>query len=215
MHHDYIYIALGKYYVSALRLFSQIHGKKIAALVEHERFGAVHVFWFTVAEYSAGKADNIAPNIDDREHESSSECVVKSAGLALAHEPRFKKLLVTVAQLVHRISKAVPGVGRCAQAESGRRLRRYLPCVHIRLRRSALGGFEAGVEKSRRITVQVEHPAPAFALGAVFLLGDGHPDTLCQKFYRFGKAEVFYLHYEIYHAAALAAAEAVVDLPVR
>jgi len=139
VHHHDVNVALSKYYMSALRLFSQIKRKKIAAFVEHHRFRAVHILRLAVAEYSAGKADEIAPDVDDGEHEPVAEGVVVSAVFALADKSGVEHLIFRVAERLHRVYEAVPCVRRVAEAEALCRMRRYLTPCHVVKRRLALG----------------------------------------------------------------------------
>ena len=66
----------------------------------------------------------------------------------------------------------------------------------------------------RGIPVEREHTRALAALTVVRRLRQRHARAPRQKFHRVREREVFYLHYEVYHAAALAAAEAVECLPV-
>ena len=214
MHHHDINIPLCQYYMSALRLFSQIKSKKIAALVEYQRFGAVHVLWLTIAEYPAGKTDNVAPHVYDRKHKTASEGVVMPAVFPFADKPRVKQLVLGIAKLLHRFYETVPCVGGVAEAEALCRRGRYLALCHVVKGGSSARAAQAGIEKLCRVAVELQHPAALFRLAVILLLGHGHAHALCQKLDRLGKSEALDLHYEIYHAAALAAAEAVIYLLV-
>ena len=182
------------------------------ALAENNGFRAVHVLRLAVAEDASGEADDIAAHVDDREHEPVAERVVHAAGFPVAHEPAVKELLLRVAERLHRAHEAVPRVGRKAETEARHGLRRELPAGEIVPRDLPGGGLELRVEKARSVPVEREQPLALFRAGVVRLLGQLHAGAVGQKRHRLREREILDLHDEADDAAALAAAEAVVDL---
>ena len=65
------------------------------------------------------------------------------------------------------------------------------------------------------VAVELEHALALAGAGIVFVLRNGHAYAAGEKAHRVRVGEIFDLHDEIDDAAALAAAEAVVDLLVR
>ena len=185
------------------------------ALAENDGFRAVHVLGLPVAEDAPGEADDVAAHVDDREHEPVAERVVYTARFPVAHEPAVKQFLLGVAERLHRAHETVPRVGRKAQAEARHGLRRELPAGEIVPRRLAGRGLELRVEKARRVPVEREQALAFFRAGVVRLLGQLHARAVGQKGHRLREREILDLHDEADDAAALAAAEAVVDLLVR
>ena len=185
------------------------------AFAENQRFRRVHVLWLSVAQHPARKSDDIAPHVDDREHQPGAEGVIKSAGFAPAHQSRIEQLVIGIALGAHGAAQSVPAVGGEAQSEFHCGLGRYLPLVHVGGGHVAAGSLELVVKISGGVPVQREHPLPLPCLGAVLLLGHGHVGALGQKRHGVREGQVFYLHYKVNHSAALAAAEAVIYLLVR
>ena len=208
-------VALCQYDIPAFRLFSQIEREQIVALAENDGFRAVHVLRLPVAEDAPGEADDVAAHVDDREHEPVAERVVHAARFPVAHEPAVKELLLRVAERLHRAHEAVPRVGRKAETEARHGLRRELPAGEIVARDLPGGGLELRVEKARSVPVEREQPLALFRAGVVRLLRQLHTGAVGQKRHRLGEREILDLHDEADDAAALAAAEAVVDLLVR
>ena len=68
------------------------------------------------------------------------------------------------------------------------------------------------MEEAGSLLVQRQHALSAHSLSVGLVLRDLKPHPLCQKFNGFGEGETFHLHDEVYYTAALAAAEAVIDL---
>ena len=131
-----------------------------------------------------------------------------------ADKSRAKQLVLGIAKLLHRFYETVPCVGGVAESEALCRRGRYLALCHVVKGGSSARAAQAGIEKLCRVAVELQHPAALFRLAVILLLGHGHAHALCQKLDRLGKSEALDLHYEIYHAAALAAAEAVIYLLV-
>ena len=100
-------------------------------------------------------------------------------------------------------------------ADEMRRRAADAPPLHVLKSRPAGRGIELLVEKVRRVLVQRQHTRAFLAFLVVFLLRHLHTRAAGKKLHRVAEAEVFYLHYEIYDSAALAAAEAMVYLLVR
>ena len=71
------------------------------------------------------------------------------------------------------------------------------------------------MEKARRIAVELQHALPPRGVLVAVILRLGHARTPCEEGYSVTEFEIFDLHDEVDHAAALAAAEAVIDLLVR
>jgi hypothetical protein len=78
------------------------------------------------------------------------------------------------------------------------------------------GPGELVVKKARGLATEIHKTLLLAVRGAVALvLGNLQPRALGEKPHRVGIAEIFDLHDEVDHTAALVAAEAVVDLLVR
>ena len=213
MHRHHVYVSLGENNISAFRFFCQIQGKKIPAFVENEGLRAVHVFGLPVAENTAGEADDVPAHVDHREHEPVAEGVVAGAVFD-PHEPGAVQLLPGVALGRHGCFQAAPVVRRVAQTEVFRRDRADAALLHVLPGGRAAGGGELLIKEAGRVLVEGQHAAAFFALKIVVLFRDLHPDPAGQKLHSLGEGEVFDLHDEVDDPAALAAAEAVVDLLV-
>ena len=194
---------------------AQIQREKIAALVENEGFRAVEVLWPVLAEDAAGEADDVPAHVDDREHEAAAEGVVEAGVLPLAQQPRVGHLEIVVALGVHGLAQAVPAVRREADAEVFRGRGADAAPGHVVPGGLPRGGVQLLVEEAGRVAVQGQHPGAPAGLGVVFLLGQGHARAAGKEFHRLREAQVLDLHDEVDDPAALAAAEAVIDLLVR
>src|SRR5699024_2838719 len=205
-------VALDEDNVPGFGLFSQIQAEKVMAFAEHRRLGAVEVLGLHVPERAAGESDDVAAHVDDGEHQPAAEGVVHSALLAAAHETGVIELALGVAFLLHGRAERVPALRRAAEAEAPRRPGRDSAPEHVVHRRRARRGRELLVKKARRVPVEGIEPVPLGLARVALLLRDLHPGAPGQELHGLGEAEILYLHYEVYDAPALAAAEAVVDL---
>ena len=153
------------------------------------------------------------PVIDDGKHEPVAEVVVEPAVLPYPGKPCVHQLPVGEAPGLHGVGEALPAVRGEAQAEGLDHLH-DAPLAHIGLAGGAGGGPELIVEKPRRLPVQGQHPLPPVSAGIRRLLRHLRPRPPGQELHRVREGQVLDLHDEADDPAALAAAEAVVYLPL-
>ena len=133
------------------------------------------------------------------------------------HQPGGQQLLLGEALVCHGAEQRVPLVQRSAHAEAHRDAAPYLPLVQIRLHRRTLRKLQLVIVPPRRRAVQLQHPPPqpvGVAAGLV-LRRQWDVGPLGQELHRLRERQALDLHDEIDDAAALFAAEAVVDLLIR
>ena len=216
VHTHHVHIALAENDVAQLGFLGQVHTEEVPAFIEHRSLGAVHIFRLTVAQDAAGKADDVAPHIEHREHQTAAERVVHASFFALAHQARLEQQPLGVALGFHGVHETVPGIRRVAQAELFHRGGGQFPAQGVVLSGGAGGGAELVIEKPGRVLIHGQKLFPAAGLGVVaFLLRHLHPHPTGEELHRLREGQVLDLHDEIDDAAALAAAEAVIDLLVR
>ena len=216
MQRHHVQIALAEDDVGALRLFRQIQPVEDAALAVCNGLGGVHVLRLGVVDDAAAEAHHVAPRVDDRQHQTVAELVVQPPVLTVDHQTRRQQLLLGVALARHGGEQTVPTVGGRAHAEADGDAFPDLPSVQITLHRLALRGAEQVIVPAGGVPVQLQHTAAQpVRVGAFLLLRHRQVGALGQKPHGLGKGQVFDLHDEVDNAAALLAAEAVVDLLVR
>ena len=129
---DGVHIALHQDQIAQLGLLRHIQGKQVLPLVENLRFRGIQVFRRGIVHDPAAEADDVAPDIDDGEHEPVAEPVVKiPVFLGDRHQARTLQLLIRIALGPHGLAEAVPAVGGEADAESGQRSLGHSPALGI------------------------------------------------------------------------------------
>ena len=150
-----------------------------------------------------------------RQHQPVAELIVQPAVFPVDHQPGGQQLLLGEALVCHGAEQRVPLVQRSAHAEAHRDTPPYLPLVQIRLHRRPLLGLEHAVIVPGGIPVQRQHPAAELFRSVAALLRYREVGPLGQELHRLRERQALDLHNKIDDAAALFAAEAVVDLLVR
>ena len=144
---DGVHIPLGENDASRPWTSWHIEGKEILALVEDDGLGRVEVLGFGIVHHPATEADDIAPDVDDGEHEPVAEAVVVAALLALEHKSGLIELFLGIPRFRQGIQQGRPSIGRIAQAEAGDGLTAHAPAQEILLGFLPGGGEELGTEK--------------------------------------------------------------------
>ena len=220
MERDGVHVALHQDQIAQLAFLRQIQAEEVLALVEDQRLRRIEVFrrvGVIIVHDPAAEADDVAPDIDDGEHQPVPEPVVDIAVLLrFGHQARVDQLLLGVALGLHGLHQRIPGVGGVADAEGGQGRFGHPAASGILQRRSALRRIELAVEKPCGLLTE----RPQALLGAIaglvlLVLRDLHPNPLGQSPDRVRVAQTLDLHLEIDDAAALVTAEAVVDALVR
>ena len=217
MQRHHVQVTLAQDHVGPLGLFGQVQAVEHPAFAVRHRFGGVHVFRLRLVDHAAAEAHHVAPHVDDRQHQPVAELIVQSAVFPVDHQPGGKQLLLGEALVRHSAEQRVPLVQRSAHAEAHRDTPPYLPLVQIRLHRRTLRKLQLVVVPPRRRAVQLQHPPPqpvGVAAGLV-LRRQRDVGPLGQELHRLRERQALDLHNKIDDAAALFAAEAVVDLLVR
>ena len=132
----------------------------------------------------------------------------------MLHETRLKQLLIAVPLFAHGVCERVPRIGRKAETEARDHRRGNGAAAYVVLRRGALRRFERFMKKPRRVPVELQKTRPAGRFLALRFLRQGHIRAPRQKRHGVREREIFDLHDKVDDAAALAAAETVVDLLV-
>ena len=137
------------------------------------------------------------------------------AALVRVGKAGLDQLAVLVALCAHGVGQRVEAVRGVAEAEAHDHLRRDAAPEHVVLPALAGGSLQRFVEIARRGPVQREKPVALQTPVAVgIVLRDLHPRPPREELHRVREGEVLDLHDEVDDAAALAAAEAVIDLLV-
>ena len=216
MQRHHVQIALTEDDVGPLGLLGQIQPVEDTPFAVCNSLRGIHVLGLGVVDDATAEAHHIAPGVDDRQHQTVAKLVVQPSVFAVDHQPCGQQLLFGVALAGHGGEQSVPPVGGRAHTEADGDALADLPPVQIALHRRALRGAQQVVVPAGGIPVQIQHTAAQLVGAAlIFLLRHRQVGPLGQKPHGLGKGEVFDLHDEIDDAAALFAAEAVVDLLVR
>ena len=215
MQRHHIKVAFAQDHVGTLGLFRQIQAVQHPALAVHRRFGAVHVFRLRLVNNAAAEAHHIAPHVDDRQHQPVAELIVKAAALVGHDQSGGQQLLLGVAPAGHGAQQRVPAVRRRAHTEPHSDLPGDGALVEVCPHRRAVGALQHVVVPPGRVTVQRQQSlTQPVGVGGFPILRHLHVDPLGQKADGVGIGEVLDLHDEIDDAAALFAAEAVIELLV-
>ena len=215
MQRYHVQIAFTQDHVGPFRFFGQIQPVQHPPLAVYRRFGAVHVFRLRFVDNAAAEAHHVAPYINDRQHQPVAELVVESAVLVGHDQPRSQQLLLGIAFCGHGPQQGVPAVRRRPHAEPYGDLPLNGPLVKIGPHCRAVAALQHIVVPAGRVAVQGQQPlAQPVGIGGLPVLGNLHVDPLGQKPHRVGIGQVLDLHNEVDDAAALFAAEAVIELLV-
>ena len=217
MQRYHVQIALAEDDVGPLGFFCQIQPVEDTPFTICNGLGGIHVLGLGVVDDAAAEAHHVAAGVDDRQHQAVAELVVQAAVPAVDHQTGGQQLLLGVAPAGHGGEQAVPPVGGCAHAEADGDAFPDLPLVQIGLHRRALRRAQQVVVPAGGIAVQLQHTAaqPVRAVLRAVVLRHRQVGPLGQKPHGLGERQVLDLHDEVDDAAALLAAEAVVDLLVR
>ena len=197
--------------IPQLALLGQVQTEEVFAFIENESLRRVQILGGGIVHHSAAETDDIAPGIDDGEHEPVAEPIVNSS-VFLRHQACILQFLVRIAFGAHGLAQAVPGIGGKADAEFGEGSLGHAALLGVGKALCALGGIELPVE----IAGSLLHQRPKALLLTVaalvlLVLGHFHARTLGQGTDRIGIAETFHFHHKVDGTAALMAAEAIVD----
>ena len=217
MEHHHVDVALDKDDVLPLALLGEVQPVEHAALAVNDGLGRVHIFCARVVfiHDASAEGDHVAAYVDDGENKTLAEFVVHAAALALHDQSRGEQLGFGVALSGHRREQAVPLIGACAEPEVDRRPARDPPLVQVFRAGLAALIVQQLVVEACRVAVELQKPRAQAAALALLLLGNGQIRALGEKTHRVGEGQVLLLHDEADDAAALLAAEAVIDLLVR
>ena len=214
MQRHHVQVALAEDDVGALGLFGQIQAVQHAALTVCKCFGGVHILGLGLVQHAAAKAHHIAAHVDNGQHQTVAELVIEAAVFIFHHQACADELRLGKALLGHGREQRIPTVGRGTHTEAHGHGAGDLAAVEIGTHGGALLALQHLVVEPRGGLVQLQHTAAQLLRAVAVILGDGHIDALGQKTDGIGIGEVFDLHHEVDDAAALLAAEAVVDLLV-
>ena len=210
-----IHIPLHQNQVAQLAFLCQIQGEEVLPFIKDDGFGGIEILGSGVVHHTAAKANHIPPDIDNGKHQPVAEAVVDSAAL-FRHQACILQLLLRIALGLHGIHQAVPAVGSKADSEFGKNGRGHAPLLGIGQAFRPGGAVELAVEIPGRFLGKGPQPlllaVPALVL---LVLRDLHPCPLCQGPHRIRVTQPLNFHHEIDHAAALVAAEAVVNSLIR
>ena len=219
MQGDGVHVALHQNEVRKFGLLRQIQGKEVLPLVKNQGFRGVEVLGSVVVllHDAAAEADDVAPDVNDGEHQPVPEAVKKVAVL-LGHgdQARSPEFLVGVALAAQEVHEAGPGVGGVADAEIDDGALGHAAAQGVLERRRTLRGGELAMEEPGGLLVEGPEPFLLLVAGLVLLvLGDFQTGPLGQMPHGVGVAHALDLHDEVHGAAALVTAEAVVDALIR
>ena len=214
--------------VSDLTLASKEHARfkqtvEFAAFAEHRGFGRVQVFGRALAEHASAKADALAFDVADREHDAVAKTVVALVFAAVLgvvnHQTAVDQQRVLV--IGEDTGQAAPAFGRVAQTESlGDVAGQAAPLQVIngagtgfQLFAVSLTGFFQHVVE-RDLALALLGGALAF-LRIGFVFGHLHAVGLGQIFHRFDEIHAAVLHQKTDGITVFAAAEAMEKLLAR
>ena len=207
-----VHIPLGQNDPALFALFRHVERKEVFPFVEDGRLGRVEVFGRRVVHHAPAEADHGPAHVDDGKHQPVAEPVVHAAVFTPDGKARVQQFLPRIALFRHRVQKRGPLVRAEAQAKARDGGFAQPALYDICARSFSRRLHQLRMEEPRRVLAQRIQPLLFAVLRAVGLvLGHLHPRALGKKAHRVGVAEALDLHDKVDHAAALVAAEAVVD----
>ena len=216
---DGVHVALHQDQVRKFRFLRQIQGEQILPLVKNQGFRGVQVFGGIVVLFhdTAAEADDIAPDIDDGEHQAVPEPVKQVAVfLGNGHKAGVPQFLIGIALAPQVVHQTGPAVGGIADAELDDDGLGHAAAQRILQSRRTGGSCQLAVEETGGFLVECPEPLLMAVTGLVLLvLRHLHTGPLGQGTDGIGIAHAFHFHDEIHRAAALVTAEAVVNALIR
>ena len=210
MHGNRIQIALAQDIPPRLGFFCKVEGKQRAALLVHQRLGAVHIFAAGLlrVQLAAAESNNVAPQVKNRDHNAVAEKIESAALFTAFDEARCQKLVLRIAQAFQMIPRLSEAVRRVSQAEAlDGRVGKAAPAP---VRPSDAPGVRIQTRKieARRVLVDGDDPA-AQAAGLVILLRKRHTGASRKEFDGLYVINIVYFFDKGDDVAARAAAKAV------
>ena len=106
-----IHISLGQDDPARLGLFGDVQGEHVAALVVHGGVRGVEVLGGGVVHHPAAEADDLAPDVDDGEHDPVPKPVIDPAVLIAHRKTGVQQVPLVIALLPQFLDQGVPAVG--------------------------------------------------------------------------------------------------------
>ena len=201
---DHVHVAFHKHAAVDLAPSEFVQSVKLAALVEHRRFRAVHVFRLDVAHRPAAEAGDAAAAVADREHDAVAEAVVEFAGVALERQAGVDQPAAVVLRLAEARQDAVAR-GRVSDPEGLRDLPGQPAALEVVLgRRAGLESFDVVQGRAVQQFIQALAGGPGRTAAGHF-----QAVAVGQRLDCGGEVEAVVLHQEAQGAAVGAASEAV------
>src|SRR5690606_17656758 len=189
-----------------------VEAVKLPALVKELGFRRVQVLRLAFVEHASPKAERAAARITDGEHHTVAKPVVVSGGdvgfaLPLDEQAGLQEARALRFTCPELPQQGVPGVGRIAQREAGRRLARQ--AARFEVFAGARGALQLMAIELRRLFERLEQPLRArWPRRLLVFAWNLHPQTSSEILDRLDEAEVIVLHEEPERRAVSAAAEA-------
>ena len=213
MEGDGIHIPLRQDDPACLGLFGDVQGEHVAALVVHRGVRGVEVLGGGVVHHPATEADDLAPDVDDREHDPVPEPVIDPAVLIVHRQTGVQQVPLVIALLSQLLDQGVPAVGSKAQAEAGEGPAGQAAPLQIGQPLHPLRGVQPAVKGAGGLLVDGQQLLTALlGSGGIAAVRHLQPSPLGQKGHRVPKGEVVQFHHKVDGPAPLAAAEAFIDL---
>ena len=215
MEGDGIHIPLRQDDPARLGLFGDVQGEHVAALVVHGGVRGVEVLGCGVVHHPAAEADDLAPDVDDREHDPIPEAVIDPAVLIAHRQTGVQQVPLVIALLSQRLDQGIPPVGGKAQAEAGEGPAGQAAPLQIGQSLRSLRGIQPLVKGAGGLFVDGQQLLPALlGPGGIATVRHLQPGPFGQNSHRVPKGEVVQFHHKVDGPAPLAAAEAFIDLLV-
>ena len=118
MKHYNVNIALAEYQRISVGFSRMVESENFPALFVNKRIGRVYVFCLILfVQASARKGDNIASDVDNREHKAVYKPIVIIPFLTFSEQIRLVKLHIGKAQLIKVLTQGTPTLGCITYAE--------------------------------------------------------------------------------------------------
>ena len=215
MQRNHVDIAFHQDDVIQFGLFRKIQAKQILSLIENNGFRRVQILGRIIIFFddTAAKADHIAPDIDDGEHESVTKTIEQIAVfLGYRHKTGLPQFFVGIPLGTHSFHQGIPAIRGIAHTEGSEDRFGHSTAQSIIQGILSDGRIQLAMEEASRLLMQRPKALLLAVAGLILLiLRNGHTHTLRQGTNRIGIRKSLHFHLEVDDAATFMATETIID----
>ena len=171
---DNIHIALAENQLPVVGRFCKIQGEQVVGLLKDQGVGRIEIFRFGIVQNPAAECDDIAPNIDNGNHDAVSKYIVQTARTrrtgAAFRQKSGNQLFVVEALLTQSVPKRLIAIRRKTQAKTANRMIRVAAAVVIVQADFPFRPIEPGVKQPRGLSIRLQDTGTQTGGGVVYIV---------------------------------------------